>query len=242
MLRFSLFGIPVEVQPFFWIVIAMFGGALSISSSSDLMGTAVFMVAATASILVHEFGHALTGRRLGGGSVRIVLWAFGGLAYNEGGRFTRSQRFWMIFMGPGAGFLFLALVLVLLAVFLGPKEAVGCFSWAAFRVVPEPFITDALKEFVDPGNPNPRWWIARSLIWINFWWSLINLLPVLPLDGGQIANLWVHPQRRMFLVSAITGASMALFGFAVMGSLYVAILFGFLAYRSYQDFQSGGFR
>lgn len=235
MVRFSLFGIPIEIQPWFWITAALLGGAVNANTREGMLYTLVFMLVATVSILVHELGHALTGRRLGGGAAHIVLWAFGGLAYNRGGRFTLWQRFWMIFMGPGAGFLLLALVIGILCVIFGTVDAINLTTISAFRQIWLP-PSKELLEFVNPTNP--RWWLVRHLVWINAWWGLINLLPILPLDGGQIADLWVRPQPRMYLLSTISAVVMACVGVALMGSVYVAVLFGFLAYRSFQDYQS----
>jgi len=235
MIRFTVFGVPVEIQPWFWITAALLGGATHVQTRDQLLGVLVFMVVATLSILVHEFGHALTGRKLGGGAAHIVLWALGGLAYNQGGRFTRWQRFWMIFMGPGAGFLLLALVVAVLCASVGLRDGLSLASGAAFHTKLTPGAYDFYLHSAT------RWEVIYAFVWINFWWGAINLLPILPLDGGQIADLWVRPQRRMFLLSAITGTAMAMFGLS-RGSLYIAILFGFLAYRSFKDYQSGGWR
>lgn len=239
MIRFNLFGISIEIQPWFWLSGALIGGARNAGTREGFLYMIVFMVIMTISIIVHELGHALTGRRLGGGAASITLWAFGGLAQNRGGRFTRNQRFWMILMGPGAGFLLLLTVILILFGVFGLQGGFGLASFAAIgRTIVEP--TAQIIEFVDPGNP--RWWMVRTFIWINFWWGLINLLPVLPLDGGQIADIWVTPQSRMYLLSTITGALMAAFGLFFMGSLWVGILFGFLAYQSYQRYQGNRWR
>jgi Zn-dependent protease len=34
----------------------------------------------------------------------------------------------------------------------------------------------------------PNVWLVRDLIWINLGWGLLNLLPILPLDGGTILS------------------------------------------------------
>jgi stage IV sporulation protein FB len=81
------------------------------------------------------------------------------------------------------------------------------------------------------------------LLWVNIFWGFINLLPVYPLDGGHIARnvlLQVDPAdgvRKSMWVSVVTGALIALFAFFFLRSLYMAILFGFLAFQSYQSLQ-----
>lgn len=84
MIHFTLFGIPVYIRPSFWVVLAIFGGALSINSVEGLIYPALFVIAGFVAILSHEMGHALVGRRLGGGQQTIVLELFGGLTSSHG--------------------------------------------------------------------------------------------------------------------------------------------------------------
>ena len=58
MTRFSLFGIPITIQPFFWVAMAILG-YLGNQGGGDnlLMLVAVFMIAGFLSILIHELGH-----------------------------------------------------------------------------------------------------------------------------------------------------------------------------------------
>jgi membrane-associated protease RseP (regulator of RpoE activity) len=78
------------------------------------------------------------------------------------------------------------------------------------------------------------------LLWVNTFWGLINLLPVFPLDGGQVAqNILIQYDpldgaRKSLWLSAITGAVIALAAFLLLRSLYIALLFGILAFQSYQ--------
>ena len=92
--------------------------------------------------------------------------------------------------------------------------------------------------------------LFNDLLWVNIFWGLLNLLPVFPLDGGQIArelltrcdpaggtvaSLWL---------SFATAIILAVCGFIFLQSFLMAILFGSLAYSSYmalQQFGGGGF-
>ncbi len=100
MIHFTLFGIPVYIRPSFWVVLAIFGGALSINSVEGLIYPALFVIAGFVAILSHEMGHALVGRRLGGGQQTIVLELFGGLTSSHGMQLTRGGRALMILAGP----------------------------------------------------------------------------------------------------------------------------------------------
>ena len=235
MFRFSIFRIPVEVQPFFWVTTALLGGALYADSRQAFFAMILFILAAFVSILIHELGHALTGEKLGGGQAIILLTAFGGLAINQGGRFTRSGRFWMIAAGPGAGFVFLIVILALLAGIFGPGNALAFAGNGLFSLNTEYPDSKLISFLIE--KPFVGYFIDH-LLWINFWWGIINLLPVAPLDGGQIAALFIRPERRVYLVGMITGAAMGLFGFFWLGSLYTAALFGYLAWQNYKNMKA----
>ena len=231
MVRFTLFGVPVEIQPWFWLTAAMFSGALGNISRENFQYSLLFIFAATISILVHEFGHALVGRRLGGGHARVVLWALGGLAYNEGGRFTRIHNFWRIAAGPGAGFALLLLIILGLAAAFGRADAMALTGTALFYVPPEDLSPETAEFF---RSRIPLYSLIGSFLWINFWWGILNLLPVLPLDGGRISELYVKPRKRVYQIAVATAAAMVLFALARM-DLYLGIMFGFLAYQNYKE-------
>ena len=84
MIRFSLFGIPVAIEPFFWITLVILGGASGADNAAEILNIGLFVIAGFISILVHELGHALTARSFGAHS-RITLQAFGGYAAYTGG-------------------------------------------------------------------------------------------------------------------------------------------------------------
>ena len=72
-------------------------------------------------------------------------------------------------------------------------------------------------------------------------YGILNLLPVYPLDGGQIARelftMWFGPDgiRQSLILSLIVAVSLAAMDVLKWhsGYYFIAILFGFLAYSSY---------
>lgn len=234
MIRFTLFGIPVEIHPFFWVILAMLGGVLGADTSTALLEVCLFVLAGLVSILVHEFGHALTGRKLGGGHASILLWSFGGLATNRGGRFTRNQLLAMVAAGPGAGFAFLLVILAVLSAFFGLADTLSMSGLMLFGRKPE---FQSLELILFLSHKPLVADLIYSLLQINFWWGVINLLPVLPLDGGRIAELFVRPQKRVFQIGLVTSAIVAVFVLAHFGSsfLYTAAVFGYLGWKNYQN-------
>ncbi|ATB33881.1 M50 family metallopeptidase [Melittangium boletus] len=77
--------------------------------------------------------------------------------------------------------------------------------------------------------------IYYYLMFVNFFWGFVNLLPVLPLDGGHILNGVLGPKRQrltlwvgVVVAAAVTG--LALFARAI----FVAFMFGRMAYTCWQ--------
>lgn len=100
-LRFSIFGIPVRVHPYFWLTSAFLGWV-----DRQLDMTVVNMACVFVSILVHELGHALMTRRLGWRS-EIVLEAMGGYATSR--EHSRWGNVLVAAAGPAAGLLLFAI-------------------------------------------------------------------------------------------------------------------------------------
>ena len=232
MVRFTLFGIPVTIEPLFWLTTFLLGGGTGLtsaeSSRSALVWILVWMLVACFSILVHEFGHALTARKLSGGRNWIRLWALGGLAYHDQARPTRKERLWTIFMGPGAGLLlFLITCLVIIAVY-GPTNGLGFIK---INLTGEYLLSPPIYDIAI----SPAGKLFKNFIWINFWWSLINMLPVFPLDGGQFFSEWTGKRQLAHKVGAFTGGLVALIAFLLFQKWYLALMFGFLAYNNYNQ-------
>jgi len=228
-LQFRLFGIPVNVEPWFWATAFLLGGGLDIRDKRSLLFVGLWMILVFVSILVHELGHALSGRRLAGGRPAIRLWAFGGLAYNEGGRFTKKSRLIMILAGPGAGFLlFGAVVAGILIAFPGRS------GWELTRALVVGGVPDDPRAALFVLSGTPTVFVLYSLLWINLWWGLVNLLPVHPLDGGQFAAEFISSRRRVHLIGLVVAAGVAAAAL-VLKEVFVALLFGFLAWQNYEN-------
>jgi stage IV sporulation protein FB len=223
-LHFRLFGFPIRVTPWFWlaaVLLAMGGG--DDTPESVLTWVVVMFV----SILVHEFGHAFAIRYFGGKS-RITLYHFGGLAMDERPDRPAGEQIAISFAGPAAGFLLAGIVTLLLEI----SDMVYAYRWGMVPVIPEPFESAILGDLV------------RYLLFVNFAWGLINLLPVYPLDGGRISReifAEVGGGRgivQSLWLSIITAAALAVYALVAWRTLFVPIMFGMLAYGSYQMLQA----
>ena len=211
MLRFRLFGIPFQVTLYFWIGSAFLSGVAGGGQDWGLK-LAVWVGCVLVSIVAHELGHALLARQYGVQPF-VVLYQFGGLTYMPGARFTRGQSILVSLAGPAAGF-------------------------AAFLVV-----HTARYLLVSSGNddllyaPTQAGLITqeavRDLLWINGAWTLFNLLPIQPLDGGQVLREVLGPGLSQ--VTRFVGAVCAVacgVGAALLGMYITAFFLGYLAYSN----------
>ena len=72
-------------------------------------------------------------------------------------------------------------------------------------------------------------------------WGLVNLLPIYPLDGGQIAQqvfVLTNPQdaiRQSLILSVIVGGMMAVIAFVQWQSFFLAVFFLWLTYSNFTD-------
>jgi len=237
-LNFQVAGIPVRIHPLFWLTALLLGG------SGDGLILLIWVSTLFVSILIHELGHALMMRRFGIRS-HIVLYLLGGLAIPDSAGFGNESRRsnprdWVLILaaGPGAGFLLAALI-VLGVVLSGGK----------FWLVPEdfPFFYDF--ELASSPDVDMRPWraLVAIMLYVNIFWGLVNLLPVFPLDGGQISRTlfmqsdpWGGMVKSLWL-SVIAAGAMVLWGL-YLSSFFIAIMFGMMAFQSYMTIQqiSGG--
>lgn len=228
-LNFRVAGFHVRVHPFFWLMTLLLG-----ARDGDPLGLLIWAGVVFTSILVHELGHAFAMRHFGQ-DARIVLYLMGGLAIPEssawgGGRRSRGtwEQILISAAGPGAGFLLAALVAALVFVAGGAVHIVLAqgFLPIPFAVLPDT-ATDPWRE------------AASGLLWVNIFWGLLNLLPVLPLDGGQIARelLCAHDpwqgMVRALTLSVAVGGAIAAFGLLALHERFLGILFGMLAFSNF---------
>jgi Zn-dependent protease len=220
-LHFPLFGIPVRVHPFFWLMAAFLGANIT-GGQPELMFFWVLTV--FVSILVHELGHALLIRQFGG-RPWITLYAMGGLASSSASRIDPRAHIKILLAGPGAGFLLAAVIVALLR--LSGHSVQFVFGWPfiiAWHF--SPLGSTRLNEFVD------------YLLLVNIWWGLFNLLPIWPLDGGQLtrdAMELVEPRqavRTSLWLSVFTAGGLAVY-FISRQMMFNGFFMGYLAYQSY---------
>lgn len=159
-LHFRFWGFPCTIGGLFWV------GALLLSGSAlnafGPIGLLMWILALLVSILVHELGHAFAARWFGSHVLKVKLTIMGGYCQYDRQPGARWKRIAISLAGPGAGFLL----------------------WGFLRASDHSF---HLTERALNASPYLVLFIDYLLL-INLIWSLFNLLPIYPLDGGHVCE------------------------------------------------------
>src|SRR6202167_950236 len=163
-----------------WFLVAAYeingrGRSYSSLTFNVLEYLALFLI-----VLMHEFGHSLACRQVGGTANQIVLWPLGGVAYVDPPP-RPGATLWSIAAGPLVN-------VALLPVLLGLGMLSRSLGWA-----------ETMPNFHA---------LLRTIAFINLSLLIFNMLPIYPLDGGQILRslLWfVLGRARSLMVATILG-------------------------------------
>lgn len=215
-----LFGIEVALDVT-WFLIAMIlvfnlsqvlGAAGDYTTAARIVWSAILVVMLFASVLAHEFGHALTARAFGIGTRRIVLHLFGGVALIESEPDRPRDEFWITAAGPAVSFL-------LAFAFAG--------LWLAATT------TGAATMVLE---------VLGYLAIMNGFLAVFNCLPGFPMDGGRVVRSAIWAATGDFLLSTriaawggvVVGLSLSMLGFLMLmngaGGLLMILLGIFLVY------------
>jgi len=105
------------------------------------------------------------------------------------------------------------------------------------------FAVLVFAENFDTMGPQASYFF-RVLYIISFFWAILNLLPVLPLDGGRLMETILGPQRiRLTLkISIAVAAGIALISLSLGWGILLPVFMGFMAYESYKTLQQNSWR
>jgi Zn-dependent protease len=211
---FKFSGIQVYLH-FSWFIVAAYQLTGRLHNYQAPAFALFEYIALFAIVLLHEFGHALACRQTGGSADQIVLWPLGGIAFVNPPR-RPGAVFWSIAAGP--------LVNVALAPIF---EALLIFA------------TRAGWNYDAPDT----YQLLRTIRFINYGLLIFNMLPVYPLDGGQIlrALLWfplgeIRSLQIASVVGLIGGAALAAFALYAW-SIWTGILAFFILSRAIAGWQ-----
>jgi len=154
-------------------------------------------------VLLHEFGHSLACRQVGGTANQIVLWPLGGVAYVDPPP-RPGATLWSIAAGPLVN-------VALLPILLGMGLISRSVGWA-----------EAYPNFHS---------LLRTVAIIDLVLLVFNILPIYPLDGGQILRslLWfVIGRARSLMVATVIGF-VGVAGFILLAIYAQSIWYGVMA-------------
>jgi len=171
---FKLFGITVYLH-WAWFIAVWYFVSQAKGYSSPIWSV-MECLSLFGIVLIHEFGHQLACRSVGGQTHDIILWPLGGVAYVSPPQRPGAQL-WSIAAGP------------LVNVILFP--ILSALLW--------------LGAQADSIDAVPDWLRFLHHVWtINLVLLIFNMLPIYPLDGGQILRslLWFLFGRANSLLAA----------------------------------------
>jgi Zn-dependent protease len=189
---FRVKGIDVYLN-WTWFLVAVFEIQARKGTYSSVLWNVLEYLALFGIVLTHEFGHALACRSVGGTADTIMLWPLGGVAYVSPPQ-RPGATLWSIVAGPLVN-------AALLPVFFLLLSAANSLGWR--YSMPDVYH------------------LLRAVSGINMVLLVFNILPIYPLDGGQILRslLWYPLGRARSLMVA------SLLGFAGVAGLVLLALY-----------------
>src|SRR5215470_12180588 len=209
---FRLAGVRVYLH-FTWLIVAAFEITRFAHRYHNPIWAVLEYLALFGIVLMHEFGHAFACRQTGGQADTIVLWPLGGIAFVKPPP-RPGAYIWSIAAGPLVNVILFVLLFLFLATVLGLD----------LRAVHPDFYN-----------------FIVTLFFINCVLLFFNLIPVYPLDGGQIVRglLWL----KIGPIRSLKAASIIGFGGAILFALWAiasrSIWLGVIAFFIFAQAQAG---
>jgi len=173
-----------------WIAYTSWIGQNSIAAVLSGVG---FILALFASVVFHEYGHALTARKFGIETRDITLYPIGGVAKLEKIPENPKEEFYVALAGPVVNVLIAAILFIGLVIYA---------------------VLDSQVNINFIGNSFIERLIFANLILVGF-----NLIPAFPMDGGRVLRALLAMRldySRATRIAASVG-QVAAFIFAVVG-------------------------
>jgi Zn-dependent protease/predicted transcriptional regulator len=198
-------GVDLRVHASFLILLAWLALAYY-REAGTVLGVArgvLFVVALFASVVLHELGHALAGRRIGVPTRDITLLPIGGVARLDNMPDDPKQELGIALAGPAVTLVIVALLYLVLRALAVPT-----------RLVENAVTRGGVGAFV------------AQVMWVNVSLLVFNLLPAFPMDGGRVLRAGLAIRRGHVWATEIAtrvGRSFAVV-FGIIGLLYSPFL------------------
>ncbi|MCR6628640.1 MAG: site-2 protease family protein [Magnetospirillum sp.] len=207
---FTLRGIRVQIDASWLLLAVLIAWSLAVgyfpfaapglSAGTYWTMAMIGLIGLAASIIVHEFAHAIVARRHAMPVHDIVLFVFGGIAEMSGEPSRAKDELLMALAGPATS-------VVLAGIFYG----VGLIAAGG----------------LGPGHPLAV--VLAYLVFINLLLAAFNMVPAYPLDGGRAlrAVLWLY-KRDIVQATRIAAAVGSIFAFLLMAFGIASLFAGYL--------------
>lgn len=212
---FQFAGISVFVH-WSWLLIAYYEYQMNFSGYTSPQWIVFETLAIFGIVLLHEFGHSFATRSVGGKSDAIVLWPLGGVAYVSPPQ-RPGAELWSIAAEPSVN-------VALIPLFWGLTAIASKVGW---------------------GDTAPNAYLfVHALRIINFGILVFNLIPIYPLDGGQILRslLWFvfGKARSLFMATMIGfgGVALLVLGALVKHSMWMGIVAAFVCMNCWRGLKA----
>ncbi len=221
---FSLFGVQVKIHPSIWVTLALMAYLLC-GAEQGLLGMALFVVAGFLCIFAHEMGHAMAGRWLGACRPVIDMEWLGGSCTNNVCNLSRAKLILTALAGPLTS---MALVLPVLGWMM---FSYGDADGAAMRLLALVcgIVPASMFEFCPPMIVL----FCTYTVQVAVWWSLLNLLPIFPLDGGVVLYHLLNAPRKLHGICMALGGVLAIvfFAFGLHAMFFILLFLIFINYH-----------
>lgn len=214
---FRFAGIQVYLH-WSWFIVAVYEVSTRVGRYHSLFWNIAEYLTLFVVVTMHEFGHALACRQTGGEAHKIVLWPLGGVAFVAPPP-RPGATLWSIAAGPLVN---VVLVPICIAILLLGRT----LGWTQ--------------------SPDVAQFLSY-LVTINIGLLIFNLIPVYPLDGGQILRslLWfAFGRARSLQIAAITGligvAAFAVYAIAV-GDIWLGVIALFVGQQCWMGLREAKF-
>lgn len=217
--------IPLYVHWSALIMVLMVSRWASTPTGFDVPLFLLLLTVLVMGIVLHELGHGMMAKALGAFGVTITLWAFGGLCSSTRDSLPRRELM-IIAAGPAVSFLLAGL------------------GWVGMEYIQQ---TQPAWAFDAGGELSLITLFIYYTMVINLWMGIFNILPIYPLDGGQIVYHLAHLATGKQLVARQVCLTLAVFGAVAFlayrlhmngnqfdtSMMYTTALMGFLVYQAF---------
>jgi Zn-dependent protease/predicted transcriptional regulator len=193
-------GINIDIHATFlillaWIALVDYGQG---HSASAAIAGVLLTLAIFASVVLHEFGHALTAARVGVKTKSITLLPIGGVAHLERMPERPRDELMIAIAGPAVTLAIIAVLYLLLLVTGGS-------------------VTPPTSRVVTAGS------FIAQVMWVNIILAVFNLLPAFPMDGGRVLRAALAMRMSFARATEIAARFGKVFAvlFALLGLLVV---------------------